>query len=681
MMKLISNRNFKILLFILAFILTFGIVFSRQFSTGFEFVIGSRFDGMIETSILQHWYNFFTGQAKWNQVAYFYPYKDTLGYNDGYLIFGIIFSIYKFLGLDVFLASEFVNITLKAIGFISFFYLARHVLKVGFYAAVAGAMIFSLSNSLTVQMHHAQLLSLTFAPLLTALLLKYFSSVIAGDRKNSIILGSCSAVFLSAWLITSFYMAWFYLLFSLIFIICIMPSILFSKALRESLFIRVDIYSFFVPILFFVVSIIPFLLVYLPKAKETGGQNLYSVTYYAPKIGNLLDPGSSNLLFGKLADFVFGSHFGSVQRVGELNVGFPPFIVLVFVFSLLSILFLKKKDVGIKLIAGLIFAVFISLAVMIKQGDFFLWEYIWKFVPGAKGMRVTSRYALFLIFPLALLATLFLSGRIIKIAKPIGLILGVLLITEQVNLSQSSDFNRKASLAFLNDVPVPPKECKSFYVLGQRHDEFDINNTNIVFDLYPHNVDAMFIAEVFHLRTINGFSTFNPKDWDFAKNPLNTYIPRVLKYVDAHGIRQGLCEFDLNRLKWTYFSSSQQPGTSGKVEGNLSLKLRSKIKSASDNSGQTLSVTVINNSDFALGENTFYPLNVGVRLYSLDGTLINQDFLRVAMPYVAAHGGHADVTLKLPEKVSDRSRIQIVPVEEGIAWLDKQGVKPLVVSF
>jgi len=105
MMKLISNRNVRILLFILAFIITLGIVFSRQFSTGFEFVIGSRFDGMIETSILQHWYNFFTGQAKWNQVAYFYPYKDTLGYNDGYLIFGMIFSIYKFLGLDVFLAS------------------------------------------------------------------------------------------------------------------------------------------------------------------------------------------------------------------------------------------------------------------------------------------------------------------------------------------------------------------------------------------------------------------------------------------------------------------------------------------------------------------------------------------------------------------------------------------------
>jgi hypothetical protein len=113
----------------------------------------------------------------------------------------------------------------------------------------------------------------------------------------------------------------------------------------------------------------------------------------------------------------------------------------------------------------------------------------------------------------------------------------------------------------------------------------------------------------------------------------------------------------------------------------LSLKLRSQIKSASDNSGQTLSVTVINNSDFAVGKNTFYPLNLGVRLYSPDGALINQDFLRVAMPYVAAQGGHADVTLKLPGKVSDRSRVQIVPVEEGIAWLDKQGVEPLVVSF
>ena len=116
-MKLTLNKNVKIVMFILAFILTFGVIFYTQISTGFDFVIGSRFDGIIETSILHHWYNVFAGHAKWNQVAYFYPYIDTLGYNDGYFIFGLIFAIYKLLGLDIFLASEFVNITIKFIGF------------------------------------------------------------------------------------------------------------------------------------------------------------------------------------------------------------------------------------------------------------------------------------------------------------------------------------------------------------------------------------------------------------------------------------------------------------------------------------------------------------------------------------------------------------------------------------
>lgn len=681
MMKLTLNKNVKIVMFILAFILTFGVIFYTQISTGFDFVIGSRFDGIIETSILHHWYNVFAGHAKWNQVAYFYPYIDTLGYNDGYFIFGLIFAIYKLLGLDIFLASEFVNITIKFIGFSSFFYLARTVLKVGFYPALAGSMIFTLSNSLTVQMHHAQLLSLAFAPLLTALLLKYFSAITKGERKKAILFGSCSAVFLSAWLITTFYMAWFYLLFSLIFAMFFLPSVIFNKSLRHLVFSKFDYYSVFVPVFFFISSIIPFLIVYLPKAKETGGQNLYSVTYYAPKIGNLLDPGSTNLIFGKIADAIFSNHFISVQRVGELKVGFPPLILLIFIASLFSLFYIKKKDIAPKLISGLVLAILLSLIVMVKQGDFFLWEYIWRYVPGAKGMRVTSRYALFLIFPLALVATLFISGKIIRIAKPLALFIGMMLIAEQINVSHSATFDRKANLAFLNNLPAPPEQCKAFYVLGQRKGEFDINSKSIDLDLYPHNVDAMLISEIFHLRTINGFSTFNPKDWDFAKNPLNTYIPRVLKYVNAHEIRQGLCEFDLNRLEWSHFSGSHQPGLAAKIKGNLSLSLKSLLNPVNADAGHTLLVTVVNMSDWALGENTFYPLNVGVRLYNPEGVMVNQDFLRITLPYVAANGGQTDVTITLPDKMSRGSSIQIVPVEEGIIWLDQQGVKPLSISF
>lgn len=681
MMKLTSNSIVRIMLFILAFIATLSVVFHTQLSTGFDFVVGSRFDGMIETSILHHWYNVLTGHAKWDQVAYFYPYKDTLGYNDGYFIFGLIYSIYKLLGFDVFLASEFVNLSIKCIGFLSFFYLTRHVLKLGFYTSLAGSIVFTLSNSLTVQMHHAQLLSLAFAPLLTALLLKYFSALIKGDRKGSIITGICAAIFLSAWLITTFYMAWFYLLFALFFIFLFMSSVIFSKDARRTLFGKFDLYSIFIPFAFFIGSLIPFLIVYLPKAKETGGQNLDSVTYYAPKIGNLLDPGSTNFLFGKIADTLFTRHFSSVQRVGELNVGFPPFILIIFIVSLCSFLFIKNKDISKKLVASLIMALFISFAVMIKQGDFFLWEYIWKFVPGAKGMRVTSRYALFLIFPLALLATLFISGRIVRIAKPLAFLFGVLLITEQINISHSANFDRKSNLTFLNNLPAPPVECKSFYVLGQRKGEFDADSDKIDIDLYPHNVDAMFIAEIFRLRTINGYSTFNPKDWDFAKNPLNTYLPRVLRYADAHNIRQGLCEFDLNRLEWSYFTGPLLPGVSAKIKGGLSLKLKSYSPPADATSGQTLLVTIVNQSDSDLGQKTYYPLNVGVQLLGPDNKMINQDFLRVTMPHVAAHGGQADISITLPAKINHGESIHIIPVEEGITWLDSQGIKPLRVSF
>jgi hypothetical protein len=58
----------------------------------------------------------------------------------------------------------------------------------------------------------------------------------------------------------------------------------------------------------------------------------------------------------------------------------------------------------------------------------------------------------------------------------------------------------------------------------------------------------MFLAEQWRVPTINGFSTFNPPDWNFG-NPLRAdYDVRVARYVARHGLRQ-VCRLDMRQLQ------------------------------------------------------------------------------------------------------------------------------------
>ena len=66
--------------------------------------------------------------------------------------------------------------------------------------------------------------------------------------------------------------------------------------------------------------------------------------------------------------------------------------------------------------------------------------------------------------------------------------------------------------------------------------------------LYPHNVDAMFLAELWRRPTINGFSTFNPPDWQFGDPLAAGYDARALAYIRRHGLRH-VCQLDMREAR------------------------------------------------------------------------------------------------------------------------------------
>ncbi|MFH8134991.1 hypothetical protein ABU178_12520 [Pantoea osteomyelitidis] len=533
-------------------ILTNLFLFHNFFFSGFNLLLGDRFDTLIETNILQHWYNFFTGNSHWSTVGYFYPFKNTLGYNDGYFLYGVIYSIFRFINLDIFISAELVNVFLKVIGYFSFYWLTRNILKFNFLPSICSAVAFTLGNSLIMQMPHVQLLSIAFSPLLTIFIINYAAAIKYNKVRSAVLNGSATSMLLALWLFTSFYMAWYFVLFFCIASVVFFMLCISNNRLRRELEFKFSLKSIIFPILTLAVFIIPFLNVYLPKANETGGQSLDAAETYAPHLLNVIDPGATSVIYGKLSDYLLNGIRG-LDRTGEFSVGLAPISVMLVILATIFLLFKKKQSIKTVFFLTLCFTTLFLVLLVIKEGDFFLWKYVWKYFPGAKGMRVTSRLCLYLIFPVSLISAYLMNLAQKTKYKSLALSFCVMVVIEQLNVYPNANFNRKTQLEFVKSLPPPPAECKAFYVIGQRQNELPNSTINIMNSLYPHNVDAMLISELFHVRTINGFSTFNPPGWDFARDPLSTYMNRVQKYINDYHIQDGMCQFDLERLTWAFF--------------------------------------------------------------------------------------------------------------------------------
>ncbi len=105
---------------------------------GFASVLGDRLDGTIELALLQHWSNVVDGAESWNTPVFFYPARDALGYNDGYLLMGLIFAFLRMFGVGLYIASEGTNALVKLSGFIGFAVFATTAFRCRLWIAALG---------------------------------------------------------------------------------------------------------------------------------------------------------------------------------------------------------------------------------------------------------------------------------------------------------------------------------------------------------------------------------------------------------------------------------------------------------------------------------------------------------------------------------------------------------------
>ncbi|WP_225883218.1 hypothetical protein [Sphingomonas aliaeris] len=410
---------------------------------------------------------------------------------------------------------------------------------------------------------HAQLQSVALLPVAMILGISAIRAEQAGRYLGARTLGVALGGLMAAWLMTAYYMAWFTIFSGGLYLLCWAALTGNLRLVAAIGLMRRHAGSLIFVGLAFAILIIPFLSVYLPKARETGGQSYGHVLgYLVTPVIDMVNVGPGNYVWGWIfrglqarLGGIFPSDPMLPGRVlgGEHISGIPLAFFALVVTAIWRLLAGKSGDkdrsISVELRAFAL-AVLIAWILTLQFWKASPWGLVYALVPGAKGMRVVSRYQLWLVLPFLLIVVAAWRRQAARLARSspwLALLIGLFLIAENLNAQSPAELSRVIQLRAFASVPRPPTDCESFYVVAARRTEplyIDAERNA----LYPHNVDAMLLAELWRVPTINGFSTFNPPDWNFARPLARDYDARITDYVRRHGLRH-VCRLDIRDVR------------------------------------------------------------------------------------------------------------------------------------
>jgi hypothetical protein len=296
-----------------------------------------------------------------------------------------------------------------------------------------------------------------------------------------------------------------------------------------------------VVLLSFVASAVPFILVYLPKLKETGGQGYAAQQYWSLHYADILNYGDGSLLWGTLFGLI-RDRFPDLMRPGEFQVGFTPDVLVLLCFVVFTVLALRANfPVWIR---ATVYALLISLILPVSVRGHSPWLLVNKLVPGANGMRVIARYYTFLAFPVCVLISIFFSKLWMKTPGtkfPIFFVLSIACLG-QVNIHKIVNLNVPAQMSIVDGAPPIPAGCNVIFAIHPVPDPDDFVSRR-----YRQNIQAMLLADRFGVPTLNGLATFNPPDWAFESDP--AYLQHVKGYIDKWHLT-GVCKYDVKAKAW-----------------------------------------------------------------------------------------------------------------------------------
>lgn len=503
---------------IVAVILLFCEWFFFRNIIGMDAMIGDRGDGRLTVLLTEHWWSFFNGKESFSEIAMFYPAEGVLGYSDLFFGYGLIYSLFRLVGMNMFVSYMWTLVLVHIMGIISMYYLMNKKLKCNVWWSLFGTMAFCFSDTYARHFGHTQLNAVSGLPILLILFLGFIHNYENRKKRNIY-----AYIFIACFVLltyTSWYIACFTGVFCLVFLIVYFIKLktcgvkVFPVLKEKILFVWKDIIGY---VIFMAVLYIPFIKVYLPVFKSSSGYPYWACVPYLPEFADIINVSEKNFMLG---GFIKKIELSSRGYSGEVAMGFS--IILLGLFWALFFVNRKKniviaggkadRDVFSKVIPNVAFiSVLVSIALVIRlsSNGVSLWAIVYAALPVVRSMRAVARFLLWLSFPMAVI-TAYAANRYIKARKwavtiTVSCIAVIMIFVSNINIIGVYSFwNYPDEYSFISNVSKPPESTEVFYI---------IDTANTKDSEYIYQLDAYEIATWYSLKTINGYSGQFPSDW------------------------------------------------------------------------------------------------------------------------------------------------------------------------
>lgn len=492
------------------------------FFSGGNLVSGDLVDNRLYITILQHWQAVFAGRAPMASPNFFAPHPGGLALSESLFLFSPFYSLFSAFGADRPLAFQLTLFALRLIGFGALFGLLRRHLSISFPASLIGAFLFTISNIFFYTEFHGVFAALDFVPLIALLAMEYW-------RRQSRACLWAAAILSGLLFFTCYYMAFFAGFGAIVFVLCLRPGL---GEIRT----RVRGLDIGVAALLFVLALVPFLIVYLPGLKITGGRPYGEALLYARGWREIADVGETNLIWGNALTRAYDP---IRARALEYGRGWPPVTLLTAFWAFAWAIYRKRKTaMAIGLACGILYF------LTVKFGAWSPWWLVYHLVPGADGTRVPGRMNHIITLGVAILCALAVHELWVRGGKwrAAALVLGCFLLVEQMNHSVLAAIDRKNEATVFGRIKPAPASCKNFFVINVRK-----TNDTLAEDV--GQMDAMLLAGGIGIPTINGHSGWFPFGWDLHRFDAD-YPYQARTYAVENHLESGFCSVDFRTGEW-----------------------------------------------------------------------------------------------------------------------------------
>jgi hypothetical protein len=510
-----------------------------QFASSFDLFPGPRGDTRLTAYLCEHWYQALRGKAELLSPAIFYPVKGVLGYSDVLLFLAAPYSVLRAAGFDIFTALAVVAVAFNFLNFIAGFLLLFHVLRFRWLPSVAGAMFFAFNNPKLSEADHLQLQPVWLLAIGAAALIVFFRDAPSLSAKRALGLLLVAGLAMDLQLLTAFYLGWFGIFWSGLFLavaVCLPPA-------REVL--RVAMARHWRPALAAAAvatgGLLPFLAIYLPVLRETGGW-LYPVRYL-PGLHAYLLMADGNLIWSRATQAILQAAGLGPDWARRIGIGLIPTLTWLG----LSLLVMKAPTRRPFLTAAVV-AVNLLILLTLQYHGHSLWRAIFEFVPGARGIRAVPRFMIVAALPLSIgfafaveQAQRRVGGRVGLHAVVIGLI--AFGLSEQFSRGEGNYYSIRAENMHLKRLAAKlPDDCRAFYVTAR----WPSNRVLPEFQNQQWMHDAMLVSVIRGVPTLNGRSGKSPPGWALREVAAPDYEATVREWIAVHRLSGTICRLQID---------------------------------------------------------------------------------------------------------------------------------------